>query len=462
MANIASIAIVGRPNVGKSTLLNRLAGRRIALVHDMPGVTRDWKEAPIEIGKQRFILLDTAGLEEEGSQDALSDRMTAMTHQAMAKADLIVFLIDARAGVTPFDEHFADLIRQSGKDIILAANKCEGKAGEPGLLEAYSLGLGEPIGLSAEHGVGVGDLLDAMEDWGKAWAAKNKAKGGEEELAEEDESTPLRLAIVGRPNAGKSTFINALMGEERVLTGPEAGLTRDSITLPFAHGDQAFELIDTAGLRRKARIKQSLEKMSTGESLTAIRFAHVVVLMLDGDLGLDKQDLDIARHVLEEGRNLIIAINKWDKVSDGQFVLKEIHRRLGFSLSQAKGVPVHTLSALHSKNLHRILDSAVALYGAWNWRLTTAELNNWLQVAIDRHPAPLVSTGRVKIRYATQVKSRPPTFALFGTRVAELPTSYHRYLENSLREAFDFWGPPIRLHFRQGKNPFAEKGDSKS
>lgn len=450
--SLPTLALVGRPNVGKSTLLNRLAGRRIAIVHDMPGVTRDWKQAPIEISGRAYELLDTAGLEEVGSQDALSDRMTAMTRRAMDEADLILFMIDARAGLTPFDEHFGDLIRQSGKDMLLVANKCEGKAGQPGLLEAYSLGLGEPIGVSAEHGDGVGDLLDAITSWGKTWYADNDAKAPQEE----DEDTPLRLAIVGRPNAGKSTFINALLGDERLLTGPEAGLTRDSITLPFDHGEQKLELIDTAGLRRKARIKQSLEKLSVGESLGAIRFAHVVVLMLDGDLGLDKQDLDIARHVWEEGRNLIIAINKWDKISDGQAALKEIHRRLGISLTQAKGIPVHTLSALHGKNLHRILDSAVALYHAWNWRLATSDLNTWLQAAIDRHPPPLVGTGRVKIRYATQVKTRPPTFAFFGTRVSDLPKSYQRYLENSLREAFDFWGPPLRLHFRQGKNPYAD------
>ena len=445
-----TLALVGRPNVGKSTLMNRLSGRRIALVHDMPGVTRDWKQTPIKIGDQTFELLDTAGLEEIGSQDALADRMTAMTRRAMDQADLILFMIDARAGLTPFDEHFGDLIRQSGKDMLLVANKCEGKAGQGGLLEAYSLGLGEPIGVSAEHGDGIGDLLDAITDWGKDWQGDKN-----EDALEEDEDTPLRLAIVGRPNAGKSTFVNALLGEERLLTGPEAGLTRDSIALPFTHGEDTLELIDTAGLRRKARIKQSLEKMSAGESLGAIRFAHVVVLMLDGVLGLDKQDLDIARHVLEEGRNLIIAINKWDQVEDGQAALKEIHRRLGISLTQAKGVPVHTLSALHGKNLHRILDSAVALYGAWNWRLATSDLNTWLQAAIDRHPPPLVGSGRVKIRYATQVKSRPPTFAFFGTRVSDLPKSYERYLENSLREAFDFWGPPLRLNFRQGKNPYA-------
>ncbi len=450
-----SLALVGRPNVGKSTLLNRLAGRRIALVHDMPGVTRDWKEAAIRIGRRHFNLIDTAGLEEEGKLDALADRMTAMTRNAMEQADLIVFMIDARSGLTPFDEHFAELIRKSGKDVLLIANKCEGKAGQSGILEAYSLGLGSLIGVSAEHGDGVGNLLDAISAWGDEWAKKSGTSNGYSE--DENEETPLRLAIVGRPNAGKSTFINALLGNDRLLTGPEAGLTRDSITLPFLHSDHQLELIDTAGLRRKARIKKSLEKLSAGESLGAIRFAHVVVLMLDGELGLDKQDLDIARHVLEEGRNLIIAINKWDQVSDGQSTLKEIHHRLGISLTQAKGVPVHTLSALHGKNLHQILDSAVALYGAWNWRLSTSDLNTWLRAAIDRHPPPLVGSGRVKIRYGTQVKSRPPTFAFFGTRVNDLPKSYERYLENSLRDAFDFWGPPLRLNFRQGKNPYSDE-----
>ena len=451
---VPTIAIVGRPNVGKSTLLNRLTGRRIALVHDRPGVTRDWKETLIDIGGQTFQLVDTAGLEEEGRVDALNDRMTAMTLRAIERSNLILFMIDAQAGVTPFDEHFGDLIRTSSKEVLLLANKCEGKAGEAGLLEAYSLGLDTPIAVSAEHGNGIGDLLDAIEAWGMSWQEVHP----ETTLPkEEGKETPLRLAIVGRPNAGKSTFVNALLGEERLLTGPEAGLTRESIALPFTHNNRQLELIDTAGLRRKARIKESLEKMSASESLTAVRFAHVVVLMLDSTQGLDKQDLDIARHVLEEGRNLIIALNKWDAVHEGQATLKDIHRRLGISLSQAKGVPVHTLSALHGKNLYRILDSAIALYDAWNWRLTTGELNNWLQMAIDKHPPPLVGAGRIKIRYATQVKTRPPTFAFFGTRMAELPKSYQRYLENSLREAFDFWGPPLRLHFRQNKNPYTEK-----
>ena len=452
---LPTLALVGRPNVGKSTLLNRLSGRRIALVHDMPGVTRDWKQTSIKIDRQVFELIDTAGLEDTGDQDALSSRMTAMTRRAMDRANLILFMIDARAGVTPFDEHFGDLIRQSGKEILLIANKCEGKAGHGGLIEAYALGLGEPIGVSAEHGDGIGDLLDAISHWAENWTAgqAQDAAHGEDQ---EDEETPLRLAIVGRPNAGKSTFINALLGDERLLTGPEAGLTRDAIALPFSHKDQALELIDTAGLRKKARIKQSLEKMSAGESLSAIRFAHVVVLMLDGNLGLDKQDLDIARHVLEEGRNLIIAINKWDQVSNGQTALKDIHHRLDMSLSQAKGIPIHTLSALHGKNLYRILDSAVALYHAWNWRLATSDLNTWLHSALNRHPPPLAGAGRIKIRYATQVKSRPPTFAFFGTRVSDLPKSYERYLENSLREAFNFWGPPLRLHFRQGKNPYVD------
>ena len=456
------LALVGRPNVGKSTLLNRLAGRRLALVHDQPGVTRDWKQAPIRVGAQAFDLIDTAGLEQEGKGEALADRMTAMTRRAMAQANLILFMIDARAGLTPYDAHFADQVRQTGTDTLLVANKCEGKAGQSGLLDAYALGLGDPYGVSAEHGDGIGALLDAISVWGKAWAktqaktSDNPQKTLEDADAEDEETTPIRLALVGRPNAGKSTFVNAVLDEDRVLVGPEAGLTRDALALPFAHKGRAFELIDTAGLRRKARIKQSLEKMSAGASLNAIRFAHVVVLMIDARLGLDKQDLDIGRHVLEEGRNLIIALNKWDQVKDGQAQLKDIHRRLATSLAQAKGVPVHTVSALQGKNLPRILDSALDLYGAWTWRLNTAELNTWLRAAVDQHPPPMAGAGRIKIRYGTQVKSRPPTFAFFGTRVGDLPTSYARYLENSLREAFDFWGPPLRLHFRQGKNPYGE------
>ena len=451
--SLPRLALVGRPNVGKSRLLNRLAGQPLALVHDQPGVTRDWKQARLAINKRTYELLDTAGLDELGKAQALADRMTAMTRRALETADLILFVIDARAGVTPFDAHFGDLIRQSGKDVLLVANKCEGKAGQSGLLEAYALGLGEPIGLSAEHGLGMDGLLEAIAAWGKAWYAKNSAKVAEEE----DEGRPLRLAVVGRPNAGKSTFLNALLGEERLLTGPEAGLTRDSIPLPFDHNGQQLVLIDTAGLRRKARIKQSLEQLSAARSLDAIRFAQVVILLIDGEVGLDKQDLDLARHVWEEGRNLVLAINKWDRVALGQAVLSDIHRRLGRSLTQAKGIPVHTVSALYVKNLHRVLDSAVALYRAWNWRLATSDLNDWLQTALDRHPPPLLESGRVKIRYATQVKTRPPTFAFFGTRLSDLPTSYQRYLENSLREAFDFWGPPLRLHFRRRANPYADR-----
>ncbi len=456
------LALVGPPNVGKSTLLNRLAGQRLALVHDQPGVTRDWRQAPVRIGAQTFDLIDTAGLEHAGKGEALADRMTAMTRRAMDQADLILFMVDARAGLTPYDEHLADQIRQTGTDTLLVANKCEGKAGQSGLLDAYALGMGDPHGVSAEHGDGIGALLDAISAWGKAWTgtwAKTRdhdPRTLDTPEAQDEDEAPIRLALVGRPNAGKSTFVNAVLGEDRVLVGPEPGLTRDALALPFTHKARVFELVDTAGLRRKARIKQSLEKMSAGASLNAIRFAHVVVLMLDARLGLDKQDLDIGRHVLEEGRNLIVALNKWDEVKDGQVQLKNIHRRLATSLAQAKGVPVHTVSALQGKNLSRVLDSALDLYGAWTWRLNTSDLNTWLRAAVDQHPPPMAGAGRIKIRYGTQVKSRPPTFAFFGTRVGELPTSYARYLENSLREAFEFWGPPLRLHFRQGKNPYGE------
>ena len=460
MMKIPSLALVGRPNVGKSTLLNRLSGRRIAIVHDTPGVTRDWKQTNIKIGGQHFDLIDTAGLEQAKDQDQLAARMTSMTHYAMTKADLLVFMIDARTGLTPFDEHFANMVRKTSKDLLLVANKCEGRVGQAGLIECHSLGFGSPIGISAEHGDGIGDLLDAISNWGKTWNLKTNGSSNVSEMGkggtETSDSGPVRLVVVGRPNAGKSTLINALVGETRLLTGPEAGLTRDAISLPFMHKMQHLELVDTAGLRRKAKIKAELEKLSVGGSLSAIRYAHVVVLMLDSLIGLDKQDLDIGRHVLEEGRNLIVALNKWDQISNGQVTLKQIHHRLSISLSQAKGIPVHTVSALQNKNIHRILDSALDLHGAWNWRLNTSDLNTWLRIAIDRYPPPMGRTGRIKLRYGTQVKSRPPTFAFFGNRVDDLPLSYKRYLENSLREAFDFWGPPLRLYFRQGKNPYSE------
>jgi GTPase len=448
-----TIAIVGRPNVGKSTLFNRLAGKRLALVDDQPGLTRDRREADTELGTTAVRLIDTAGLEHGDS--GLSARMREQTVAAIKQADLVVFLIDARAGIVAADEIFAELVRSSGKPVILAANKVEGRAAEPGLYEAFSLGLGEPLPISAEHALGIGELSDAIQQ-----AASGQDGGAEIEEApgEEEEGTahPLRIAVVGRPNVGKSTLVNTILGEERLITGPEAGITRDAIAVDLERQGRALRLFDTAGLRRKMRMEGTAEELSVGDTLRAIRFAEVVVLLLDAERPFEKQDLQIADLIFEEGRALVIAVNKWDLVRAPQARLAELRETCERLLPQIKGVAFVPVSALTGKGIDKLLGAVLAADALWNKRLPTHALNQWLREAVETHSPPAVSGRRIKLRYITESNARPPTFVLFCSRPKALPDSYVRYLVNSLRETFDLPGVPIRLHLRKGENPYAK------
>jgi GTP-binding protein len=467
---MAVVAIVGRPNVGKSTLFNRLVGKRLAIVDDTPGVTRDRREGEGRIADLRFRVIDTAGFE-DAADDSLEARMRRQTERAITEADVALLLIDARAGVTPLDERFASLLRKGKTPILLAANKCEGRAAEQGLLEAYSLGLGEPIPLSAEHGEGLSDLYDALQPYveGEAYAPALEAPEMDVALPEDmDEDAvaaaeaeapkrPLQLAIVGRPNVGKSTLINRYLGEDRLLTGPEAGITRDSIAVDWTWKGREVRLVDTAGLRKRARVSGKIERLSAADTRRAIDFAEVVVLLLDARDMLEKQDLTIARQVIDEGRALIVAANKWDAVDDKPEALQKLKDRLEFSLAQLRGVPVVTMSALTGRNLDRLLEEAFAIHKKWNARVPTAKLNRWLEAVVAQHPPPLSKGRRIKIRYMTQAKTRPPTFALFASQADNLPESYLRYLSNALRADFDLAGVPLRLNARQGKNPFEPK-----
>ncbi|WP_193370811.1 ribosome biogenesis GTPase Der [Pelagibius marinus] len=445
-----TVAIIGRPNVGKSTLFNRLVGQRLALVDDTPGVTRDRREGEANLFGLEFRAIDTAGLEEVFDA-SLEGRMRAQTERAVADADLALLVIDARAGITALDEHFARWLRRSGKAVALVANKCEGRESEAGLNDAYSLGLGQAIPISAEHGLGMSDLYDAVA----AVASKAEEEGPEEPEEEDETGGVLQLAVVGRPNVGKSTLINKLLGEERLLTGPEAGITRDSIAVEWTYKGRPLRLVDTAGLRRKARVVEKIEKLSTQDTLRAIRFAQVVVLLLDVEEGLEKQDLTIARMVVEEGRALVIGVNKWDSCRERDAALAGIHDRLLRSLPQTRGIPVVTLSALQGHNIDALLEAVFQAYDVWNRRVATADLNRWLEAVTSSHPPPAVNGRRVRLKYMTQAKARPPTFAIFCSKPQELPPSYLRYLENGLREAFDLPGTPIRINFRKGENPYA-------
>jgi GTPase len=447
-----TVAIVGRPNVGKSTLFNRLAGRKLALVDDQPGLTRDRREAETTIGACNVRLIDTAGF--EPGDAGLTARMRKQTEAAISSADLVLFLIDGRAGVVPADEIFAELVRVSGKAVILAVNKSEGRAAEPGLYEAYALGLGEPLAISAEHDIGTGDLAEAIEI-----ACRERVDAGGEEGGTQAEAPehPLRIAIVGRPNVGKSTLINALLGEERMITGPEAGITRDAIASPLAWGGRSLLLFDTAGLRRKMRVEGRAETLSVGDALKAIRFAEIVVLLLDAEQPFEKQDLQIADLIAQEGRALVIAVNKWDLVRDPEKRLAALRETCQRLLPQVKGVALVPVSATAGTGLDKLMKAMLAADAMWNLRLPTHALNEWLQGAVEAHAPPAVSGRRIKLRYITQANARPPTFVLFCSRPKALPDSYTRYLVNSLRESFDMPGVPIRLNLRKGDNPYARE-----
>ncbi len=502
------IAIVGRPNVGKSTLFNRLAGKQLALVDDQPGVTRDRKEASGRLGDLPLILIDTAGFEDvnDGSLEA---RMRAQTEIAIREAQLALFLIDARVGVTAMDERFAQLLRRADMPIVLAANKAEGKAGDNGMLEAWNLGLGEAVGLSGAHGEGMADLyaairealgeeafeealkeeeaeasdsfnhgiLEALEGLDmddsrltdeQLEAALQRAGINEveetkaiEDAKEAAKTKPIRLAIVGRPNAGKSTLINQIVGEERMLTGPEAGITRDSVTLSWEWEGREVRLVDTAGLRRKSKVQERLEKMSTGETVRSLKYADVIALVMDPEDAFEKQDLQIADLAIREGRAVVFVVSKWDTITNHGMAMKELERRLKVYLPQCKGAPLVTLSGLTGKRVERLMPAVAKTYDDWCARIKTGDLNRWLKYITERNPPPSVNGKRIKPRYMAQIKARPPTVVLMASRGEQMPEQYRRYLVNGLREAFDLPGVPIRLIVRQGANPYADKARRK-
>jgi GTPase len=451
------VAIVGRPNVGKSTLFNRLVGRRKALVDDVPGLTRDRREGAARLGDLRFTAIDTAGLEDAPAK-ALASRMREQTARALVAADVVLFVVDGRAGVTPLDRHFTGWLRKGGRPVILVANKCESRAAQTAIGEAAGLGFGDPVPVSAEHGEGLAELHAALLPFAPADAIMER--GGteaEDEPLAAPEDRPIRVAIVGRPNVGKSTLINRLLGDERVLTSPEAGTTRDAIEIPWEAQSRRFVLIDTAGLRRRARIDDRIERMSTADTIQTVREAQVVVLVLDATMSLEKQDLAIARLAVEEGRAMVLAINKWDLIEDPGAAMKELHRKLGFSLAQVPGIEIAPVSALLGRKLEALTRAIVRSFEIWNKRVPTPALNRWIQSVTESHPPPLVRGRRPRLRFARQVATRPPTIAVFGNNLTTLPDDYVRYLTNSLRDAFGLPGTVIRFELRQSDNPYAEK-----
>lgn len=449
-----TVVVIGRPNVGKSTLFNRLAGKKLALIDDTPGVTRDWRIAPARLDDVAFDLIDTAGFE-EGVPEALSARMWKQSAQALKDADAALFMIDGRAGVMPDDKHIARLLHKSGKPIILVVNKCDNMEHPPAFTESYTLNCGAPIAFSAAHGIGLDEVYDRL----RALAPPSALVAVEEE--DEDAPNPtLHLAIVGRPNAGKSTLANALLGEKRMLTGPEPGITRDAVHIQWEFDGKPIRLVDTAGMRKRARVEDKLEQMSVQETLRAIRLAHVVMLVVDATQALEKQDMTIAEHVADEGRALIIAVNKWDLIDDKAAYLKHTRLRLDHVLAQCSGVAIVPISAERKTGLDLLMREVFAAYEIWNKRVGTSALNRWLKHLTDHHPPPIASGRRVKLRYLTQLKGRPPTFALWGSKLDGLPKDYLRYLTNHLREEFGLSGVPIRWQMKQGENPYLK--DKKS
>lgn len=466
-----TVAIVGRPNVGKSTLFNRLVGKKLALVDDTPGVTRDRRPGEAKLVDLRFTIIDTAGLEEAGP-DTLEGRMRAQTEMAIDEADLALFVVDAKYGLTPVDQSLAEMLRRRGKPVVLVANKSEARGSDAGFYDAYTLGLGEPVPISAEHGQGMIDLRDAIvEAIGEERAfpepddeaetdvvlSQSDEEEDEEFEPEYDDSKPLRVAIVGRPNAGKSTLINRFLGEDRLLTGPEAGITRDSISVEWDWRGRTIKMFDTAGMRRKARVQEKLEKLSVADTLRAVRFAETVVIVFDATIPFEKQDLQIVDFVLREGRAAVLAFNKWDLVEDPQAVLADLREKTERLLPQARGIRAVPISGQTGYGLDKLMQNIVDTDKVWNKRISTAKLNRWLDAVTTQHPPPAVSGRRLKLKYMTQVKARPPAFMISCTRPDALPESYVRYLTNGLRVDFDMPGVPIRIHFKAGENPFENR-----
>jgi GTP-binding protein len=460
-----TVAIVGRPNVGKSTLFNRLAGKRLALVNDRPGVTRDRREGEARLGDIAFKIIDTAGLE-EGDSASLPGRIRAQTEAALVLADAILFVFDSRAGLTPADRFFADLVRRANKPLILVANKAEGRAGAAGALEGFDLGLDEPVPLSAEHGDGFAELYIALHEAlpeatilpDESAEEATRAPPGEDQDGSEAEVTkPLRLAIIGRPNVGKSTLLNRILGQDRLLTGPEPGLTRDTIGIDFEWQNRQIKMFDTAGLRARARVADDLEKLAGADALRATKFAEVVVLLLDAALPFEKQDLALADLAEREGRALVIGLNKWDLIAAKGAALRELRAEAGRLLPQVKGAPVMPVSGATGEGVERLMEAIFRVHEIWNKRISTARLNRWLAATLEQTPPPAVAGRRIKIRYMTQLRARPPYFILFGNQLAALPASYERFLANGLRQAFDLPGVPIRISKKTSDNPYAGK-----
>jgi GTPase len=460
-----TVAIIGRPNVGKSTLFNRLAGKKLALVDDRPGVTRDRREGEAKLGDLAFKIVDTAGLE-EGDTASLQGRMRAQTEAAIDGADAIFFVFDSRAGLSPTDRFFANLVRRADKPLILIANKAEGRAGAAGALEGFDLGLGEPVPLSAEHGDGFAELYAALREAlpeatelpaGQVEDAPRARLGEDEDGTELDVTKPLRIAIIGRPNAGKSTLLNKILGQERLLTGPEPGLTRDTIGIDFIWANRQIKMFDTAGLRKRARVEQGLEKLAGADALRAAKFAEVVVLLLDAAIPFEKQDLTLADLVEREGRALVIGLNKWDLIEAKGAKLSELREEAARLLPQVKGAPVVPVSGATGQGIEHLMDAVFHVHEIWNKRISTGRLNRWLEAAIEQTPPPAVAGRRIKIRYMTQLRARPPYFVIFGNQLEALPASYERFLVNGLRQAFDLPGVPIRISKKTSDNPYAGK-----